>query len=339
MKKNLLFGMLASMMLTSAVATLAQDPYPYEDYKTIKVYATVPDEFIEVDGTDDEPSWSAPGVTEQAIDRILHDWGVDPVDNTWDYAATYKAVYDEHYLYLFVKVTDNTYVPYDTEQMRGETNIDNIEIFFFPDPEGRDLVDPVIPDARARGLSQLRVSVGNTDNRATGGGAAMAHVVDNQITGYEYKTVQTATGYNAEIVVPWDIVVSEEYIDNLAVGGKILFDINPANCTDYSSNRVIILGWSTDDYHAWKANFKLGVMEFGGIYTGINSPLTPNVKYTFREGQLHLSGINQSANIEIYDISGRKTISVTGDKANLSTLASGVYIVNVERLGNFKIVK
>ncbi|MDR2626902.1 MAG: T9SS type A sorting domain-containing protein [Dysgonamonadaceae bacterium] len=336
MKKNLLFGMLASMMLASATVTFAQDPYYYEDYKTIKVYSTVPDEYIEIDGVDNEPSWSAPGVTEHAIDRILHNWGETPVDNSWGYAASYKAVYDENYLYLFVKVSDDSYVPY-SEQMTSDTNIDNIEIFFFPDVEGRDMVDASAPDARPKGLSQLRVSVGNTENRATGGGRAMQSAQNGQITGYEYTTVETATGYHVEIVVPWDILVDNP--SYLETGTKILFDINPANCIDYASGRVIILGWSTDDFNSWKYNYKLGEMEFGGVYSSIHTPQLANIRYTLRDGQLQLSGLNGKTAIEIYDVSGRKALSVKGNTADISALATGVYVVNVQGLGKFKIVK
>jgi hypothetical protein len=334
MKKNLLFGMLTSMMLTSATVTFAQDPYYYEDYRTITVYSA--SEFIETDGIDDEDCWNAPGVTEHAIDRILHNWNETPVNNSWGYAASYKAVYDENYLYLFVKLTDDSYVPY-SEQMTGDTNIDNIEIFFFPDVEGRNMVDANAPDARPNGLSQLRVSVGNTDNRATGGGRAMQSAQNNHISGYEYATIETATGYNAEIVIPWDIIVTDP--SYLETGKKILFDINPANCTDYASGRVIILGWSTDDFNSWKHNYKLGEMVFGGVYSSIHSPQIADIRYTLREGKLQLSGLSGKTTIEIYDVSGRKSLSVKENTVDLSTLVTGVYVVNVEGLGKFKIVK
>jgi hypothetical protein len=308
------------------------------DYRNLTIYEASGE--VTIDGLEDEAVWAAPEVAENAIDRILHDWNVDPVVNTWGYAASFKAVYDNYNLYLFIKVTDNAYVPYDA-QMTGETNIDNVELFFFPDPAGQDEFNGVdVPDARGRGLSQLRASVGNGDNRATGGGLAMGFAVDAQITGYQYKTVPTATGYNLEIAVPWDVVVPDEFVDNLETGGTILFDINPANCVDYATGRVIILGWSTDDYHSWKANFKLGKLTFGGTYSGIISPKTVDFKYTFKDNLLQLVDVN-NANVSVYDVSGCtvKKLAYTGQSINLENLVQGVYIVSVQGVGNFKIVK
>jgi hypothetical protein len=224
--------------------------------------------------------------------------------------------------------------------MTGEYKIDNVELFFYPDPATKDLFDGLnVPDARNRGLSQLRVSVGNNDNRATGAGLVAGYIVNNQITGYQYATAQTANGYNLEIAVPWDVVVPDEFADNLEKGGKILFDINAANCIDYSSDRVIMLGWSTDDVHAWKANFKMGEITFGGATSAINVQKAPAFKHALIGGQLQLSGVDENAVVSIYDISGREALSATGASVNLSDLASGVYVVEVKGIGNFKIVK
>jgi hypothetical protein len=247
---------------------------------------------------------------------------------------------DDNYLYLFVKVTDATYVP-DGPEKTGETNIDNIELFFFPNANARQLVDVAAEDLRSQGLTQLRASVGNTVNRATGGGLAMSFATSNVITGYEYKTVQTATGYNIEIVVPWDVVIPDTFVGNLAEGGKIMFDITPANCTTYASGRNIILGWSSDDFNGWKYNYKFGEMIFGGTYSGIISPQNPNIQQSFHKGELQLFNVAANTAVTVYDLSGRKAASAnyTGQSIYLSDLASGVYVVNIGGVGNFKIVK
>lgn len=336
MKKKITFLTLVSAMLCMSSFVFAQDPVPYDDFETVGVYTT--SEWIEIDGVDDEACWAT--AAEQPIAKTLHDWGVDPVPNTWGFAATYKVVRDENYLYFFVKVKDNTYVPYDKDQMTGETNIDNIEFFFFPNPDDKDLVYGST-DARPRGHSQIRLSVGNTENRATGGGYAITnYAVNNAITGYEYTTVRTADGYNVEVVVPLDIVVEDKYMGNLEVGKKILFDINVANCTDYTSNRVIILGWSGDDYHGWRWNAKLGDMVFKGETSSIQENSVSDINYIFNNGLLSLSNV-ESTKVDIYDIMGRlvKSTVYDGSVIDLSSAASGVYVVSVEGAASFKIIK
>ena len=141
--------------------------------------------------------------------------------------------------------------------------------------------------------------------------------------------MQTADGYNAEIVIPKDIVISEEYYGNLEIGKKILFDINTANCTDYESNtRQIILGWSGIDYNSWKLNS-----------TSVEKAEMDEVNYSFTNNILSLQDV-QNAQIRIHDISGKmiKSWSYT-EPTDLSSLTSGIYLVNVEGMKCFKIVK
>lgn len=340
MKKST-FLTLACMLLSATGFISAQDtPYPYEDFETVKVYTIPADEYIDADGLANEAIWSNPHVKEYPIAKILHDWGVDPVDNTWGYEASFQAVRDANYLYLFIKVKDNTYVPFDA-QMKSDTEIDNIELFFFPNPDDKNLVYENL-DARPRGLSQIRVSVGNTANRVTGGGYAMGFANDNYITGFEYATAQTAEGYNIEVVVPFDIIVSDDYVGNLEPGKKILFDVNAANCTSYDSKRMIILGWSGDDYHSWRWNPKYGDMVFMADFpTGISNPSAQNVKYTFANNELELIDVENNAKVSICDLSGRTVglYNYNGEKINLSNLVSGIYLVQVGNAGSVKIVK
>ncbi|GHT76905.1 hypothetical protein FACS189463_2840 [Bacteroidia bacterium] len=347
MKKNVLFSFLAGSMLLCASTISAQDPYPYTDYRTLTIYST--GEYITADGEETEAVWSAPGVTEQAIDRVLHDWNVEPVVNTWGYAATFKAVYDAAFLYLFVKVTDDSYIPYNATLQQGDTKIDNVELFFFPDPADRNLVDGNIPDRRQTGLSQIRAWVGNENNLFTGAGYAAGFRVDAEgiangkvIPGFEYKTKQTAAGYNLEVVIPWDIVISDAFVSHLEEGGSILFDINPANVNAYNpGDRDIILGWSTDDFHSWKANFKMGVLTFGGEYSSIISPNNKSVRYAMNNNELQLFGVENNTEVSVYDLSGRqaKTTLYAGENINLNSLSKGVYVVSVKGIGNFKIIK
>ena len=336
MRKNVrFFSCVAAMLLTANIVFAQRQPIVYQDFKTVEVITT--DEWIEIDGLEDEACWSK--VPENPVGNILRNWGAQPVENIWGYSATFKVVRDVNYFYFFVKVKDNVYIPYDSEKMKSDIGIDHLELFFFPNPDDKNMLYEEI-DARPRGLSQLRVSIGNTENRFSGGGYAAGFAVDNKITGYEYKTVQTADGYNAEIVIPKDIVISEEYYGNLEIGKKILFDINTANCTDYESNtRQIILGWSGIDYNSWKLNSTLGEMHFVENLSSVEKAEMDEVNYSFTNNILSLQDV-QNAQIRIHDISGKmiKSWSYT-EPTDLSSLTSGIYLVNVEGMKCFKIVK
>lgn len=340
MKTNVTFAALVSAALLLGCPVFGQEGVYYSGIQTAELYQT--DEWIEVDGYATEDVWSAATTKEYELKNVLHDWGVDPVENIWGYGATFKATYDDNYLYLFISVTDDTYVPYDADQMSGETNIDNIELFFYPDPETRSLDDETtVNDYRSKGLSQLRVSVGNEENRATGGGYAMGFASNNELTGYEYKTVKTDKGYDAEVVIPWDAVISKEFMDNLQPGKKILFDVNAANCTDYASNRVIILGWSTNDYQGWKDNKRFGEIMFMGTPSALLQVEQSKAEYTFDGTLLNLLNVKNGTNVSILDLSGRvvEMYMFNGQALNLSALNSGMYIVQAGGVRSFKIVK
>ncbi|WP_303341540.1 sugar-binding protein, partial [uncultured Duncaniella sp.] len=180
------------------------------------------------------------------------------------YAASFQAVYDANYIYYFIKVVDDTYIPYDKDQMKGDTGVDNVELMFFPDPAGRDEYHSSI-DARSRGLSQIRIWPGATENQTSGGGYAGGRMVEGKLTGLEYKSVRTDYGYDIECVLPWSEIMPEGTEGNLATGKSILMDVNIANCEDYeSNNRLFIMGWSGSDHNAWRWNAEFGELNFKG---------------------------------------------------------------------------
>lgn len=341
MKKKLTFFILAISMSIASSLSFAQisDPIVYEDFKTIDVYST--NDWIEIDGIDDEACWAK--IEENQLENVLANWGVEPVPNIWGYAVSFKAIRDQNYIYFFIKVKDNTYIPWTASDAKSDTGVDNIEVTFFPDPTDKDMLYEQ-NDARPRGLSQLRLSVGSENNRASGGGFVGGKITNNLLTGYEYKTVKTDDGYNLEAVIPWSALIdleNEAFAANLETGKKILFEINAANCVDYESNtRVIILGWSGIDHNSWKLNSTMGEMVFkGNMPTSINKVETSKIDYSFINNLLSIQNAD-NAQVNIYDISGKALTSLNYTEAiNLSNLQSGIYIVNVAGLGAFKIIK
>lgn len=336
MKKKSTLVALATLFVGLSSQVMADESVAF-DFKSMDIYKT--DAIITADGIDNEEIWSSASVTEQVADRFLD----VNVTNTTGYALKYKAVYDDDYLYMFIKVTDAAYVPYDKAIMTGETNVDNIELYFSPLDERGSSDISYLPGLKADTESQLRISVGS-DSYASGTGYAKASIdTDGKISGYRYVTKQVDGGYNIEVMLSWDIVVADKDVDKIAEGNKIFFDLEGADCIDYTAGRKVILGWSGDDYFAWKRNSKYGEMNFKGMAggTGIDTKEVASVKYTFTNNELSLMDIQPNAGVAIYDLSGRNVASMNydGSAINLANLLSGVYLVQVENAGNFKIVK
>ena len=340
MKSKSTFVVLTAMLLGLSNYSMAQDPTYFEDYKTMDIYKT--DAEITIDGVDNEDIWSSSDVIEQTADRILAN-NPGEGENPTGYALSYKAVYDNDYLYLFIKVKDNTYIPYDKEQMTGDTNVDNIELYFSPIDERGSADVSYLPGLKPDlSESQLRISVGS-DSYASGTGYVKENIIDGKISGYKYVTKQVEGGYNVEVMLSWDIVISDDYYDDkLVEGQKIFFDLEGADCVDYANGRKVILGWSGDDFFAWKRNSKYGEMNFKGMAaTSISTKEIAEIKYLFANDELTLTGVDINTDVTIYDLSGRKvaTTNYRGTPINLGNLISGVYLVPVKDAENFKIIK
>ena len=130
---------------------------------------------------------------------------------------------------MFIRVKDNTYIPYDKEQMTGDTNVDNIELYFSPIDERGSADVSYLPGLKPDlSESQLRISVGS-DSYASGTGYVKENIIDGKISGYKYVTKQVEGGYNVEVMLSWDIVISDDYYDDkLVEGQKIFFDFHLA---------------------------------------------------------------------------------------------------------------
>lgn len=289
---------------------------------------------VTIDGQANEAIWSSPSVTWQSCNISLG--GVDPAG----YAAKFKAVYDVNNLYLFFNVEDATFVPFDGTM--SDTNADNIELYFGPTDVRATVAAPAWNPATD---SQLRLQPGSTApaNRASGGGYSKTFIYTNQITGFQYSTVQVAGGYNVEVVVPWEIVVPDAYVGNIAEGKAINFDVNAANCISTTSGRKVIMSWSCIDYNAWKQTVYYGNMNFKGLAlaAGVENTKASDIKYSVQNNQLQLVNVSDNSQVDIYDLSGRlaKSVQYKGAKINVADMSAGLYFVRINNDYSFKIVK
>lgn len=329
MKKKCTFFALATMLSMSNF-TFAQEAYMYEDYKTLDVYKTTED--ITIDGYANEAIWSDPNVVEMLLDRRQ---GTEPETG---YEAKFKMIYDDVYFYFFFTVKDPTPVLCDATHLGGNI-VDNIELYFSTRPN-RVLVDNNNITAMTSPDSQLRISVGSETNYASGVGYANGLITNARLSGFEYKTVRTADGYNIEVMLANDAVIPDAYASIFAEGGKMFFDVSGGDFSDFSVKQLATM-WSGEDIFAWRRNAMYGEITLMGAPSGIKSITASNVKYAFNNGILSLSNVEGAPQVNIYDLFGRsvKSLTYSGNDIDLTSAASGVYVVNVAGAGNFKIIK
>jgi len=325
MKKTILLSIL---VLAASSFTFGQTFTP----ASIDVYKT--NQPVTIDGKADEAVWSSPSVAWQTC--AINLGGIDPAG----YAAKFKAVYDADNLYLFFSVTDATFVPYNGTESQYY-NADNIELYFDATGVRKPIENPNYDVTTG---SQLRVNPGVTTiaNLASGRGYVTSFIYQNTITGFQYSTVQVDGGYNVEVVVPWEIIIPDAYVGNIADGQKIIFDCCAANCTSPTSGRVNMQSWSCIDYNAWKQSVYYGDMNFKGlaVINGVKNTKVSNVTYSIQNKHLQLFNVENNSQLQIFNQSGQlvKSLKYNGSTIDLTDISSDLYFVRVNNENSFKII-
>ena len=280
---------------------------------------------LTIDGLDNEAFWAATELQWYDVTKSIFEVTPEPAD----YSLSFKAAYDDDYLYMFFKVKDN--ILWTWADNGGEFyNSDNIELFF--NPSGIHPSEEA-PDWDSNRDSQLRINIGS-NNMATGGGYCTTLAVDNEISGFEYTHSMTDDGYNVEVAIPWAAVVTEEYFDMIAEGEVIGFDVNGADADDING-RVKGLSWSADWTDNWRWSAKYGDMKFMGMATinSVEDSAEDQVSYTVVNGLLTVNNLAENAIIRIYTPVGQMVadfaVSDTNTVIDLTPFASNVFIVQV----------
>ena len=336
-----------ALMIGAAFNLSAQNEGEDVVRNSMDIYKSADAVNLTIDGKSEEAFWNHPSNVWHDITRVaVNAVGEAPPDPK-GYSARFKAVYDDTYLYVLVEVTDATAIYFDGKN--GLTDYDNVELFFGATGE------PLAYGERdALHNSQLRMYPGMEDtkyaNYASGGGYVASFFSKDDdvslLSGFEYASDCSATGYTMEAIIPWEVVIPEENAGNIAEGKKILFDINPANVNvervdPTIGGRETILSWSTPTFDAWRYNCWMGDMNFkGDLSSGIEKIEAGKMSYVMDNGALTLNGVANGTPVTIYDLQGRtvKTIAFDGEMIDLSAFADGIYVVKAN--GNtLKIVK
>ena len=205
---------ITAVAYNSSSATGTSSPVILNVYKAINQTSTVPT----IDGTVDA-IWSTN--TAGSLNNIIS----GTITNTADLSGTFKALWDNTYVYVLVDVTDNTLI---NDSGTNKYDDDNIEVFF---------------------------DVGNTKASAVGSNyfqymfrwndATVTEANSKSTTGITFAHVAKTGGYITEIRIPWSTISNTPAINQL-----IGFDVE-VDDDDDGSTRDGKMSWFASADQAW----------------------------------------------------------------------------------------
>ena len=205
---------ITAIAYNSSSATGTSSPVVLNVYKAINQTSTVPT----IDGTVDA-IWSTN--TAGSFNTIIS----GAITNTADLSGTFKALWDNTYVYLLVDVTDNTLI---NDSGTNKYDDDNIEVFF---------------------------DVGNTKASSVGSNyfqymfrwndATVTEANSKSTTGITFAHVAKTGGYITEIRIPWSTISNTAAVNQL-----IGFDVE-ADDDDDGGTRDGKMSWFASADQAW----------------------------------------------------------------------------------------
>jgi hypothetical protein len=240
---------------------------------------------ITLDGLANEPVWdSAPSYT---LDKVT--WPVpsglgwdDPISGTpvdpEDLSASFQAAWDDEYLYLLVKVTDDVIVV-DSTGTEYE-NDDGVEIYLDGDNSRDKGTAWNVPGYDFINDRQLKIKADNTTPPVGGlyDPTESGTVVIPQDIVVERTFVETDIGYNIEIRMNFsgifrDFEGAGGTVQDVVEGAYFGFDIKVTDDDD-GGERDITYGWAADsnNNYADPAIFGTMVLVGGGV---VEPPVSP----------------------------------------------------------------
>lgn len=329
MKKQLLnLSLIAAaiMLFTSTAFTQPEPPVKVEDCPAI-------DEVPVIDGLMDEGFWSP--------DQTFNIFSLSSEDD-WTGEADFNVVlnfaWGWSYFYIFVTITDD--VEHNWDGANGNSyEFDAIEAFFQLDTQ-------TVPTGYTDNTIQHRF------NRGEAGWSSSTFRADITEEAYETYWENTAEGWLVEAAIPWTNVMPDgslpdDIMDWIESGGLIGFDLQGADSdgTDplvgarASGTQMM---WDEDgeegdtadgtEDNAWNNTSVFGYLNMIGDPIASTQEVaaegTFNVYPNPVTNTINISGVNGP--VEIYNIAGVHVMTIETNTADVSNLASGVYIAVTE---------
>ena len=283
-----------------------------------------------IDGLDNEAHWSA----EQSTD-VFNPTGYS---GSADFTFTFKIAWDENYLYLFGKITDDFNCSWDW----GLTNpwtYDNIEVFFDLDTNGSGEISAYDSNTYELRINRGIDSIGNDFGRKC------------KRSAHKYFWENTSDGWLFEAALAWKFVLGPnqkpedimEYVDGTSRSGFDL--VGNDSDTPGPDHRDCQTAWDNDDPepncdraegcgdNSWNNRNIFGIVSFQSKYYSEDkeffnenlliypNPTTGILKFNF----------DLQENIEIFNTTGQIVFSsgLTDHQIDISQLPDGLYYAKI----------
>jgi hypothetical protein len=188
-----------------------------------------------IDGNLDE-AWN--GSRSYKLENAIY----TPPTSPADLSASYRAMWDENNLYMFVDVTDDV-LRHDTAAANWYES-DSVEIYIDAD------------DAKASAYGQNDYQYAfNWDKTSPG----MQEAKHNRTAGVEHALVTTDKGYRLEIKFPWTTLGVKP-----SAGAKVGLDVQ-VNDNDAEGKRKSKITWHATEDNAWETPQAFGNAELAGL--------------------------------------------------------------------------
>ena len=249
--------------------------------------------------------WNNPKIVDFNAEKILVGSDIEPSD----LSGMAKMMWDEDYVYLLAEVTDDAY-------QNDSPNIyedDNVEFYFDADNS----------KAAAYDANDAQYSFAWND------GTIIGVIPSGKSTeGITYKILDTDTGYNVEIKIPWSNLQTTP-----EDGKEIGFDFM-INDDDDGGGRDAKLSWNASEDQAWQNPSIFGTIQLVGTDAlSVNDQFkSPSVIVYPNPAQnlLLVKGMDAEFQYKVIDVTGKLQLSgKTKSAIKIENLAQGIYFLNI----------
>lgn len=290
--------------------------------------------------------YELPDGTEMNINgAALEDvWGMVD-ENTFDYftlgtadefpasdqSGSFKLLYDDEGLYVFVSKTDDVLLSAPDEG--SFPSYDNVEIYFNIGETFRREATSLSDATWGEGSYQIRFNYGH--DALLSGRSPSEWNPPYYANDIAYAFLQTGAGYDLEIMIPWDMLgILPEDLNEVV--RKMGFEMTTADADDAEIERESILAWNnnTGEDVAWKNANVLGqITLLHSTPTSVEHAAFNNTIKVYPNpamNELRVDG-KDIVSATIYDLTGKavKNVSRNFDLVNISSLESGLYFITV----------
>jgi len=241
------------------------------------------------------------------------------------HSGTFRMVYDEEFLYIYVEMTDDDFAELD--QLVVGIDIAGQEAEYGWEGTPRNDNPFIFFSLNYKDYLSLE-----------DGGIAL-------LRGFEIAWPETnGDDWNCEIKVSWDSISTElAFVDQMKANGSFLFDIGSKN--KYTDDNPAVgdaefFQWAGFDNMFWKQSIGMGTIYLGEMlnktsvnFSGLNQySIYPNPA----KNQIAVSGIRNAGSIKLMDITGKMVKSIINENAanqlniNISDCKQGIYFLHID---------